>query len=383
MSLTFISRVSFRTLSKANKCFFNHNVRRSVGTKLNEHKVHNLKAAVTGIAIGAVAGAGYTLYQQSESDNSLSVKILQNNLKISSFPKVEISRKIVVPNDATGLEITLFQYPTCPFCCKVRAFLDFYGISYNVVEVNPVLRQQMKWSQYKKVPIVLVKSGNKYLQFNDSTMIISGLATYFKDRHIDLDSIQEYYPISQDIDNPKKMEIMNRYFVMDGKQTEKALERDRDERKWRKWADDVLVHMLSPNVYRTREEALQAFNWFSEVGEWDRLFSFIERALVIYVGAFAMWMIGKKLQKKHSLKEDVRESLYDKCNEFMKELETRGTPFLGGTDPNLADLAVYGVLCSIEGCLAFKDLLQHTNIGTWYHKMKEAVQKHEGQKLLM
>ena len=39
----------------------------------------------------------------------------------------------------------------------------------------------------------------------------------------------------------------------------------REERKWRKWADDVLVHVLSPNVYRTREEALQAFNWFSEV----------------------------------------------------------------------------------------------------------------------
>lgn len=58
-------------------------------------------------------------------------------------------------------------------------------------------------------------------------MIISGLATYFKDKHLDIDSIQEYYPISQDTDNPKKIEIMNRYFVMDGKQTEKALERDR------------------------------------------------------------------------------------------------------------------------------------------------------------
>jgi microsomal prostaglandin-E synthase 2 len=37
------------------------------------------------------------------------------------------------------------------------------------------------------------------------------------------------------------------------------------ERQWRKWADEVLVHTLSPNVYRTKEEALQAFNWFSEV----------------------------------------------------------------------------------------------------------------------
>lgn len=39
----------------------------------------------------------------------------------------------------------------------------------------------------------------------------------------------------------------------------------RDERKWRKWVDDVFVHVLSPNVYRTPTEAFQAFTWFSEV----------------------------------------------------------------------------------------------------------------------
>ncbi|XP_065205169.1 prostaglandin E synthase 2 [Planococcus citri] len=383
MSFMFASRVAFRHLNEVNKCFFNHNLRRFVATKPNERKTHNLKAALTGVAIGVLAGGGYSFYQKKEPDFSANVRIVQNNDRISSFPKVEISRKIVVPNDASGLEVTLFQYPTCPFCCKVRAFLDFYGISYDVVEVNPVLKQQMKWTDYKKVPIVLIKSGNKYLQFKDSTMIISGLATYFRDKHIGLDSIQEYYPISQDSDNPKKIEIMNKYFVMDGQRTEKALERDKDERKWRKWADDVLVHMLSPNVYRTTDEALQAFNWFSEVGEWDKLFSGIERAFVIYVGAFVMWMIGKKLQKKYHLKEDVRQSLYDECNKLMKELETRGTPFLGGQEPNLADLAIYGILSSIEGCLAFRELLENTNIGSWFFKMKDAAQKHDGQKLLM
>ena len=39
----------------------------------------------------------------------------------------------------------------------------------------------------------------------------------------------------------------------------------RDERKWRKWVDDVLVHVLSPNVYRTMDESFQAFEWFSKV----------------------------------------------------------------------------------------------------------------------
>lgn len=57
----------------------------------------------------------------------------------------------------SDFKITLLQYQTCPFCCKVRAFLDFYGLPYDVVEVNPVMRQQLKFSKkYRKVPIVLI-----------------------------------------------------------------------------------------------------------------------------------------------------------------------------------------------------------------------------------
>lgn len=40
-----------------------------------------------------------------------------------------------------------------------------------------------------------------------------------------------------------------------------------EERNWRKWADEVLVHTLSPNVYRTIDESYRTFNWFSEVSE--------------------------------------------------------------------------------------------------------------------
>jgi microsomal prostaglandin-E synthase 2 len=25
-------------------------------------------------------------------------------------------------------EITLYQYEVCPFCCKVKAFLDYYKV---------------------------------------------------------------------------------------------------------------------------------------------------------------------------------------------------------------------------------------------------------------
>lgn len=36
--------------------------------------------------------------------------------------------------------------------------MDYYGIPYDVVEVNPVLRQQIKFSKYRKVPILLAQT---------------------------------------------------------------------------------------------------------------------------------------------------------------------------------------------------------------------------------
>lgn len=58
-------------------------------------------------------------------------------------------------------------------------------------------------------------------------MIVSGLATFLKDRHIELEHIQEYYPITYDSENPKKTEIMNKYFIMDGGTDQNSLKKDR------------------------------------------------------------------------------------------------------------------------------------------------------------
>lgn len=77
------------------------------------------------------------------------------------------------------------------------------------------------------------------------------------------------------------------------------------------------------------------------------------------------------------MKDDVRRSLYDECSTWVREVNKKGK-FCGGSTPNLADLAVYGVLSSIEGCQAFKELRENTKIGRWYDDMKQACQSHSG-----
>ena len=55
-----------------------------------------------------------------------------------------------------------------------------------------------------------------------------------------------------------------------------------------------MVHTLSPNIYRSPREALQAFDYMSTVGN----FSSVERILAKYVGALVMFGLSKRLKKK-------------------------------------------------------------------------------------
>ncbi|XP_003738383.1 prostaglandin E synthase 2 [Galendromus occidentalis] len=291
-------------------------------------------------------------------------------------PQFTVSRKVDGPTDLPGVRLTLFQYQTCPFCCKVRAFLDFVGVPYDVVEVDPVLRQQIKFSTYRKVPILLLQEGDNCWQLNDSTVIISILQSYLLNKN---DGIRKYLglyrPVKTKDDSGKQVtEVYNKYNIMFGV-SQPDMKAIQEEIRWRKWADEVLVHVLSPNVYRTREEALQAFNYFSEAGDWERLFPAWERYMVIYVGATAMYFVGKRLKRKYNLKDDVRLSFYDECTKWVRNL--KGKTFAGGEEPNLADLAVFGVLNSVEGCSAFQDVLQHTKIQRWYDDMKKVTRRSE------
>lgn len=71
--------------------------------------------------------------------------------------------------------------------------------------------------------------------------------------------------------------------------------------------------------------------------------------MVIYLGAAIMLLISKGLKRKHNISEDSRQSLYEAVNTFLGAIAKQGTRFMGGNNPNLADLAAYGTLNSIEG----------------------------------
>nr|XP_031533476.1 prostaglandin E synthase 2 isoform X2 [Vicugna pacos] len=207
---------------------------------------------------------------------------------------------------SSRLQLTLYQYKTCPFCSKVRAFLDFHALPYQVVEVNPVRRAEIKFSSYRKVPILLAQEGESLQQLNDSSVIISALKTYLVSGQ-PLEDIITYYPPMKAVNDQGKevTEFCNKYWLM------------LDEKE-------------------------------------------------------AQRMYGGKEARTHHLRDDVREDLYEAANKWVAAVG-KDRPFMGGQKPNLADLAVYGVLRVMEGLEAFDDMMRHTRIQPWYLRVEKAI----------
>ncbi|XP_065850637.1 uncharacterized protein [Euphorbia lathyris] len=240
----------------------------------------------------------------------------------------EVYAKERPPQELLPKDVVLYQYEACPFCNKVKAVLDYYDIPYKVVEVNPISKKEIKWSEYKKVPILTVDGEHLV----DSSDIINKLSSK----------------------------------ILPNKKVGLASGDGNEEDKWRRWVDSHLVHVLSPNIYRNTSEALESFDYITNNGN----FSFTEKITVKYAGAAAMYFVSKNLKKKYNI-TDERAALYEAAETWVDALD--GRQFLGGSKPNLADLAVFGVLRPIRYLRSGKDMVEHTRIGEWYTRMESVV----------
>ena len=263
-------------------------------------------------------------------------------------------------SDSMG-RVTLYQYNTCPFCCKVRTYLDARNIPYETVEVDPLFKRQIKFSSYKKVPFVMI-DGER--QIEDSSLIISVLES-LRVSGKPLDTILSYFPtVTFQKGKAVVKEIMNKFVVAHG--NAKNLDARREEATWREWVDETYVHKFPVNIYRTPKEALLAFEYIMKVEG----FTGTQKFLGKYVGAVSMYFIAKRLKKRHHIEGDVRASIYKDSRKWVKAIGEHRS-YLGGMEPNLADMSVYGVIRSIEGLDTFNDLMaENVKLEKWYKKMK-------------
>ena len=222
-----------------------------------------------------------------------------------------------------------YQYAVCPFCCKVKTLLAYKKIPYETIEVHPLNKKEIRFSKdYKKVPILVDTDGT---QVNDSTPIMRYL-----DNHYGTSKVFAMTPAARE-----------------------------DEDTWLKWADEILVRALPPLIYRNFSEALKAFDYITKEGK----FSWWQQRTIKYSGALVMTMVAKKSAKSQGISKPQKH-LEECLDHWAQALGNKD--YLGGSQPNGADLAVYGILRSIEEMPAFRMIQNHTVVYDWYQRVEGA-----------
>ena len=167
--------------------------------------------------------------------------------------------------DSTS-SVTLYQYAICPFCHKTKALLAYTNVEHSIVEVNPLTKAEIKWSEdYKKVPIA--KVNGKPLCGSDA--IIDGLlADPF---------------VVENLENKWRGTKM----TMETFQGNKAKE-------WVTFANEELASLLYPNICRSLTDSYQAFGYVDGV----ETFSAWQRLTIRSLGSIAMYFAASRVKSK-------------------------------------------------------------------------------------
>ena len=118
-------------------------------------------------ALGAAAVARTSYKKRLANNKSLTAQ--QFHEKQSD----QIRALLQSESDLRALPLRLFQYTTCPYCSKLKCFLDHHKVAYECVEVNPMNKKQLAHSEYKKIPQLQLGTDGPFLV--DSVEIVDKL----------------------------------------------------------------------------------------------------------------------------------------------------------------------------------------------------------------
>lgn len=224
----------------------------------------------------------------------------------------------------------LYRYSACPFCSKVSGILAYKKVDFEPVEVHPFRKTEISFSKdYQAVPIYVDSQGR---QVNDSTAIM---------RHID-----------QEFPEPR---------VFARTESDKI-----KEEKWLAWSENY-VQGLPTVIYDNLPNALKAFDYITKTGK----FGWFEAQSIKFGGAFVMTMVAKKIKKRLAISDPkifLKNAIHDWTEGLM------GSDFMGGTAPNAADFAVFGISRIVADLPAGKLFQENPIFFQWFSRMNAAVQ---------
>ena len=278
----------------------------------------------SGYMLGALAvvGAGGTIYAARLRKNKTSTADDVNDVEAISKLSIEDLRKHGV---------ILYRYLTCPFCGKLKAFLDYQNIPYELVEVDPLFKSQMKGMGYSKVPFLQINTENpeEKLKMGDSYEIVTSFSEKAKMPHSE------------------------------------------ETTKWRNWVSDELVRYMTLNLSRTMWECWDSAAYIDTADNIPTMNKFLSKAF----GAPIMYLIVNYVVTRPKLKKfgysgvgDEREALYGQLDNWIST-GVSASQFHGGKIPSVADVEVYGVINALRGYPLYSEILENTTAREWIGRM--------------
>merc|ERR1712212_518709 len=144
-----------------------------------------------------------------------------------------------------SFKIKIYGYNGCPFCGKVRAFLNYYGFDFEDVEINPLTRKYQQEVQealpgYKKVPVVEITMSD-------------GQSVFIKDSAVIISVLEDCLSSNQSTD---LQPLVDSYFRKDEKGKDVPFEEFKSNED-RIFIDEKILHTVAPNIYPNYTEARQ------------------------------------------------------------------------------------------------------------------------------
>lgn len=224
--------------------------------------------------------------------------------------------------------ITLYQFALCPFCHKVRAGLEAKGLSYDVVEVNPMNKRELPElpeGAPRKVPVLTHGDRTVF----DSTDILNFLEETYPDRAP--------------------------FRLADAKaqaHTE-AVEA---------WVDDSFTQALPTVIYGTWGEAFTA----AQVTARTSNFGFVQNLSVRAGGSLIMHQVAKRILKKNG-KSDGHAWVAENLDQFEAWLGDQD--FVAGASLSLGDVAMHGAITCVEPFPVFREIMARPRVKAWFERV--------------
>ena len=228
-----------------------------------------------------------------------------------------------VPGAVVDGKATLYCFETCPFCWKVRSLLSWKGVAHSKVEVDPMKKAELDFSEWKAVPVFVESDGT---QVNDSNDILHWVNSHHQGA--------ERFPEAGE---------------------------DANQDKWMEFSNEVLGKSIVPVIYRTYRSSLHALDYVTKVDNFGRWQAWKAK----WIGAVVMRLVARSRAKKWERGPEA--NLAHQLDELSTGLSG---DFLGGDSPDGGDFSNYGILRSMQGLRGFDIVEGHSVVGAWYARMQ-------------